>query len=70
MKDGCHDHGELPWGAMTLTSEKPILHYITHTEDSRKPLTPSESAASTCKQTRSRLVLGDRPTLALSQVRR
>ena len=29
-------HGELPWGEQSLTSEKPILHYITHTESSRK----------------------------------
>ena len=24
-------HGELPWGSNDLTSEKPVLHYITHT---------------------------------------
>ena len=29
-----NDHGSLPWGSNTLSSEKPILHYITHTEDS------------------------------------
>lgn len=42
-------------GDKSLTSEMTDLHYITHTEDSRKPLTPSESAANTCETARSRL---------------
>ena len=28
----------VPWGEQSLTSEKPVLHYITHTEDSRERL--------------------------------
>lgn len=31
-----NDHGSLPWGSNDLTSEKPVLHYITHTCSCRK----------------------------------
>ena len=39
LDGGCHLswHGELPWGSNDLTSEKPVLHYITHTYSCRTP---------------------------------
>ena len=54
-------HGELPWGSNDLTSEKPVLHYITHTYSCRKQSRLEVSAANTCKQTRSRLDAGRSP---------
>ena len=41
-----------------MTSEKPVLHYITHTYSCRKQSRLEVSAANTCKQTRSRLDAG------------
>ena len=56
-----NDHGSLPWGSNDLTSEKPVLHYITHTYSCRKQPRLEVSAANTCKQTRSRLDAGRSP---------
>lgn len=57
MDEGCH----LSWrvaGSNDIPRVKLILHYITHTESSRKRLISSESAANTCETARSRLDAG------------